>query len=535
MAAVNFTAGKFLSLKDDGSINAGGTVEFFEPDGAYSTYKTTYSNSALTTPNSNTITLDSAGRAQVYFSGDADERVKDSAAVTIYSQRNVNPVTLTSVFPLSSATDIVSTYDSSIIEVSGTTTLTLDTASVLGEGWKVTIRNVGAGVVTIARTTGGDSINGTAANITIAAGDAGNIHVNDGATGFNTVGFPLSLAQTYTAVNNFTPLQFFAAGIGPGYIQNYSLAGTVASSALTITLSGHDGTALSSTNKSQFTFRSATAATGTTSTLSVTANPTLVISSGSTLGATSAVPFRLWILGINDGGTFRLGAKLCSTATNIYSLSDDSIVSSTAEGGAGAADTAGVIYTGTAVTTKAMRVLGYMEFSLTTAGTWDEVPDKVQLWQPSMSLPGHTVQTVIASDSAVATGTTALPLDDTIPQNTEGDQFISAAITPTSAINKIKIVSDIHISNSTVSRMTACLFQDTTAGALTCGIAHAAATYAITVPVKHIMNAGTTSATTFKIRSGAESGGTHSFNGSAGARRYGGVLYSLIHIEEIMV
>ena len=43
---------------------------------------------------------------------------------------------------------------------------------------------------------------------------------------------------------------------------------------------------------------------------------------------------------------------------------------------------------------------------------------------------GVPVQMASVGYSAVATGTTALPQDDTIPQNTEGTEFLSVAITP---------------------------------------------------------------------------------------------------------
>ena len=49
------------------------------------------------------------------------------------------------------------------------------------------------------------------------------------------------------------------------------------------------------------------------------------------------------------------------------------------------------------------------------------------------------------------------------------------------------------------------------------------------------MVAGTTSATTFKIRLGTASAGTTTFNGVAGARFFGGIMNSGISITEIQV
>jgi hypothetical protein len=171
---------------------------------------------------------------------------------------------------------------------------------------------------------------------------------------------------------------------------NYSLSATVGSNALTIALKTKAGNDPSAGDPVFIPFRSATAGTGDYSVLTVTAATSLTISSGSTLGTTSAVASRLWIVGFNDGGTFRLGAiNITSTA----SIGDDVIASSTAEGGAGAADSANTFYTGTAVTSKAMKVLGYVESTQATAGTWATTPSKVQL-------ASHIYETVPPSSSS---------------------------------------------------------------------------------------------------------------------------------------
>jgi hypothetical protein len=42
---------------------------------------------------------------------------------------------------------------------------------------------------------------------------------------------------------------------------------------------------------------------------------------------------------------------------------------------------------------------------------------------------GKVIQVVHVQDGAYASGTTTIPLDNTIPQNTEGTEFMSLAIT----------------------------------------------------------------------------------------------------------
>ena len=51
----------------------------------------------------------------------------------------------------------------------------------------------------------------------------------------------------------------------------------------------------------------------------------------------------------------------------------------------------------------------------------------------------YVVQVVNVQDGAVATTTGTVAYDDTIMQNDEGGEFMTLAITPTSATNKLKI------------------------------------------------------------------------------------------------
>lgn len=147
------------------------------------------------------------------------------------------------------------------------------------------------------------------------------------------------------------------------------------------------------------------------------------------------------------------------------------------------------------------------------------------------------VQMVKAETGAVATGTTTIPADDTVPQNTEGTEFMTLAVTPTSASNVLKIDVVAMMSCATASR-TICvaLFQDSTASALAVMAISLTASSAfgmLPISFTHHMTAGTTSSTTFKVRAGVETSGTVTFNGSNGARFYGGVVASSITITEL--
>lgn len=328
---------------------------------------------------------------------------------------------------------------------------------------------------------------------------------------------------------------------GPGSMNNAGLAATVAGNALTIALKTAGGADPSAMDPVLHSFRSPTAGTGTTTLLAATAAQSLVIPSTATMGASNGTPFRLWIVQFNDAGILRLGAVNCLTGSvaagwSIYPLRDEVIASSTAVGTG--SDSAHVIYTGTAVTSKAVRVLGWLEWSagLTTAGTWDAVPTKIQMYAAGQSLPGHPVQVQENSTGAVATGTTSIPVDDTIPQITEGDQYLSQAITPSSIANVLLVEMQMHLTNSAgVVSLIAGLFQDAGASALAGAIDTSATAGGVAqLSIAHRMRAGTTSATTFKGRGGASAVGTTTFNGSGGARLIGGTLNSFMRVTEVM-
>jgi len=150
---------------------------------------------------------------------------------------------------------------------------------------------------------------------------------------------------------------------------------------------------------------------------------------------------------------------------------------------------------------------------------------------------GKIVQVVNTMVSSVATGTTTIPADDTIPQNTEGNEFMTLAITPTSATNKLEIDVTILLSLAGgAGRHIAALFQDSTADALAAvEERHSSGSEIETLTFKHYMTAGTTSPTTFKVRGGNGNAGTVTFNGASGTRRFGGVAASSITIREIEV
>lgn len=148
---------------------------------------------------------------------------------------------------------------------------------------------------------------------------------------------------------------------------------------------------------------------------------------------------------------------------------------------------------------------------------------------------GKVAQVVNTETGTEATGTTIIPLDNTVPQNTEGDQYMSLAITPKNA-SSILLIDIVLIAalNTNVSLIVA-LFQDSTANALAAAYETVpSANDIVTISFRHKMTAGTTSSTTFKVRAGPISSATLTFNGDSATARLGGVLASSITITEVL-
>ena len=154
---------------------------------------------------------------------------------------------------------------------------------------------------------------------------------------------------------------------------------------------------------------------------------------------------------------------------------------------------------------------------------------------PAAALPaGSVLQVKNFQTGTYATGTTLLPVDNTIPQITEGNQYLSLAITPISATSKLLIQVNIVMSSSAINYCTAALFQDSTANSLAASSIYASvATGIVITSFNHFMTSGTISSTTFTVRAGTNNAGTTAINGQSGAQVFGGVASSSITITEI--
>ena len=145
------------------------------------------------------------------------------------------------------------------------------------------------------------------------------------------------------------------------------------------------------------------------------------------------------------------------------------------------------------------------------------------------------VQEKTGTIATVLTTTTKIPQDDTIPQSTEGTEAVTVSITPKATTNKLLITVSIPVSFSAGGAAgVIALFKDSDTSAIAVapfGMADNGLMY--TALLQHEMDAGSTSAITFKARIGSFFTGTLTINGVSGSRKYGGILKASITVVEV--
>jgi hypothetical protein len=149
-------------------------------------------------------------------------------------------------------------------------------------------------------------------------------------------------------------------------------------------------------------------------------------------------------------------------------------------------------------------------------------------------------RTANASYTANTNLTPSIPSDDTIPQNTEGTEILTATITPQSASSKVKVSFTCFFGaaggTSASAEAAAALFKDSGANAIHASYnfhsAGAGLNIVQTLSLVYIDSPATTSAVTYKIRVGA--GATIRLNGTTTGRVFGGAAAANLVVEEIL-
>lgn len=283
------------------------------------------------------ITISNAGVTAIGANKVLDTMIRQSAGLSVIG-RSANTT--------GNVADITAATDGNILRRSGTSigfgSIDLAAAGAVGASI-LGVANGGTGAASL--TAHGVVIGNTtsAVNVT-SAGTAGQVLTSNGASADPTF-------QTSSGTNSSSILS------------NLAFASSVGSSALTISLKGQDGNDPSSSNIVTIGFRNATLTTGSYTTVTVTGALSLVVSSGSTLGQTSAVEGYIYIYAINNAGTVEL-------AVSSSLIQEGGVITTTTEGGAGAADSYTGIYSTTGRSNVPFRLIARIRQTQATAGTW---------------------------------------------------------------------------------------------------------------------------------------------------------------------
>jgi len=170
-------------------------------------------------------------------------------------------------------------------------------------------------------------------------------------------------APTQTSSDNSTKIATtaYADAAGAALTGLKSVTGTVASSALTAGLKADT-----------LYFRNSTLTNGIASSVTFS-DLSLVVPSTATLGTVNAIQSRLILLAIDNAGTVELAIVNQAGGVN---LDETGLISTTAI--STTADSNNVIYSTTARTNVAYRVVGFIESTQATAGTWATAPSTLQ-------------------------------------------------------------------------------------------------------------------------------------------------------------
>ena len=218
---------------------------------------------------------------------------------------------------------------------------------------------------------------------------------------------------------------------------------TVAANALTLT-----------SNATSFDFRSSALTSGTVSTRTIPAPISLVVPSTATLGTVNAVVSRLLLLAIDNAGTVELA--ITNLAGGLQ-LDETNLISTTAI--SAAATSASVIYSTTARTNVAYRVVGFIDITEATAGTWATASSQIQgiggqaLASLSSIGYGQIVRDVTASRSTgtVFTNTTGKPITFTVVCNIGAGGTVIAQVNTGSGFTTVNYSSQSSAGTDTRS------------------------------------------------------------------------------------
>ncbi len=332
------------------------------------------------------------------------------------------------------------------------------------------------------------------------------------------------------------------AAFGQGWeIVNGALSVTVAGNNLTVALKTKAGTDPSATDPVLVKFRDPTTGNGTYVVRTVTNALSVVVPNGATLGTLNATLSRIYVVLGDDAGVVKLGVynplNYGPPIGSIRRLRQNQQYTSLAV--STGADNEQTIYSTAGWTNKYVVYVGYFEISEATAGVWATAPALIQILAPNDPISGDIVGSNIVTSTAVVTGTSVTPVDDTVPQSSETTQGLTTNMSPLKEGNILRVRASAFIASSFAgnSAKTLAIFigSDPNAKAA-CGASSAQNVPTLLYVAANVYISSSFAGTTaLSSGFGANSAGTTTFGGAAAAGYYGTTPACTIEWEEVFV
>ncbi len=190
----------------------------------------------------------------------------------------------------------------------------------------------------------------------------------------------------------------YMAPDGPDVLFNHSIEASVGSNALTVSLTTQAAGTPSATDPVIVGFRSTTATSGVYSRRTITTATSIVLPATGTLGFGSSATGFVYVYLCDNGSSREIGL------TKRARFHEGQLYNTTAVNSA--SDSADVLYTTTALSSAAVRLIGRLTIqSGATAGNWSNAPTLVEPWVKGMKKTGDVVQILqtVKSDTQSAT------------------------------------------------------------------------------------------------------------------------------------
>lgn len=329
-----------------------------------------------------------------------------------------------------------------------------------------------------------------------------------------------------------------------GAVQNLGAAVSLAANALTFALKDKDGNNPTVGSPIEAYFQSATVTTGTYAKRSITAAASIVIPATALVGTISGAPSRIYFGLLDNAGTLELcywnpctmtlsaGAPGWYDVTGLMRVSPNDVVTSVAN--TTGSDSAGVVYSDSARSNVRVMPIAYVDSEQATAGNWATAITKLVLIDEKTPITGDILRAAATVTGAVATGTSVIPMDDTIPAAGEGDAYMTVSISVPIKQTIVEIEAIGNVASSVATDGLAAYIYSSAGNVHTMQSANGVAAgdqVAIPLAMRQIGDFSGTFG--FQFVAGGSAAGTTTFNGRAAGRLYGGAMGSHISARAI--